>query len=300
MGICCATLDEAEAMADAGIGGLLVTSPVTASDKLGRLAALARKAPGIMVVADHPEAVAALGHAAREGGGPLGVLIDLDLGFARTGVTSPEAAVAVGRAIAREPALGYAGLQAYGGHIQHIGEFSLRLERNREAAGAIRAVADALAEAGLAPGLISGGGTGTHDLDGRSGLFDEVQAGSYVFMDAEYGAIDYDADRTGWPFRAALFVQMSVVSANAPGQVTVDAGTKSIAVNGPPPVVSTAALDGASYRFAGDEHGRIVLATGQAVPRLGERIECISSHCDPTVALHDLYFCVRGDVLVDI
>ena len=145
----------------------------------------------------------------------------------------------------------------------------------------------------------SGGGTGTHAIDGNEGPFTEIQAGSYVFMDAEYQEITYE-DGRDWPFENALFVQTAVTSRNVAGSVTTDAGTKSFALNGPKPHIVTPGLVGATYEYSGDEHGRVTLAADMARPQLGQRVECLAPHCDPTVVLYDAFHCVRGDVLVEI
>ena len=299
IGICCATLDEAEIMALGGIKGILITSPLTTAMKIRRLADLVRQVPDTMVVVDNPENAAALAGAAQDAGIVLSVLIDVELGFARTGVVSADAAEALARVIADKPSLRFAGIQAYGGHLQHTADHAKRLDLSRHAHRFVSEIVDRLIGIGMPPAIVTGGGTGTHDIDGREGPFTEIQAGSYVFMDAEYQDITFGFDRD-WPFDAALFVQTAVTSTNAAGSVTTDAGTKSFALNGPKPRISTPDLASASYEYAGDEHGRIKGSPGMTLPRLGDVIECLVPHCDPTVALYDVFHCVREDRLVDI
>jgi D-serine deaminase-like pyridoxal phosphate-dependent protein len=156
----------------------------------------------------------------------------------------------------------------------------------------VRAVADALAEAGRPAGLITGSGTGTYRQDAL-GPYNELQAGSYVFMDADYARI-VDESGAGPSFLPSLFVLATVVSTNRPGQITVDAGTKALATNGPPPCHIIGAGDGVSYRFAGDEHGIVDIPPGQPAPPLGARLLIGATHCDPTVNLH-ASFCVVKD-----
>jgi D-serine deaminase-like pyridoxal phosphate-dependent protein len=299
LGICCATLDEAEAMAEAGLRGIMITSPVTTAGKIGRLIMLLRRAPDTMIVADNPDNVAALAQAARQVGVVLAVLVDVELGFGRTGVLTVDAAEALAHQIASEAGLSFAGLQAYGGHLQHTADYETRLRLTRQAATFVTQIVDRLGKIGLTPLRVSGSGTGTHAIDGRSGPFTEIQAGSYVFMDADYEAVNYGEGKE-WPFEVSLFVQTAVISTNIAGTASTDAGTKAFALNGPKPRIAMGPLIGATYDFSGDEHGRIRLASGMAAPRIGDRLECVVSHCDPTVALYDVYHCVRGDVLVDV
>ncbi|MBU1317092.1 MAG: DSD1 family PLP-dependent enzyme [Alphaproteobacteria bacterium] len=297
VGCCCATLDEAEVMAAAGIAGILITSPVTTALKLDRLIALAGKAPDTMIVVDNPANAEALAARASAAGVRLNVIIDVELGFGRTGVTSPEAAVALGQTIKSLPSLAYQGLQAYGGHIQHTIDPDERLALCRQAHLKIDAVILALSAIDMKPGIVTGGGTGSHAIDAREGPFTEIQAGSYIFMDAEYETVIYESGKA-WPFENALFVQTAVISANVAGFVTTDAGTKAFALNGPAPRVISAGYETATYSYAGDEHGRLHLKNGAVRPVIGDVIECVVSHNDPTVALYGHYHCVRADRLV--
>ena len=299
VGCCCATLDEAEVMAAAGIESILITSPVTTALKLDRLTALAGKAPDTMIVVDNPANAEALAARASAAGVRLNVIIDVELGFGRTGVTSPEAAVALGQTIKSLPSLAYQGLQAYGGHIQHTIDPDERLALCRQAHLKIDAVILALSAIDMKPGIVTGGGTGSHAIDAREGPFTEIQAGSYVFMDAEYETVIYESGKA-WPFENALFVQTAVISTNVAGFVTTDAGTKAFALNGPAPRVISAGLETATYSYAGDEHGRLHLKNDAVRPVIGDVIECVVSHNDPTVALYGHYHCVRADRLVDL
>lgn len=296
IGVCCATLDEAEVMAEHGVTGLLITSPLTTAVKLHRLIALVERSPDTIVVIDNPVNAAAIAALAEAQGSVVRALVDVDIGFGRTGVTGVEALLALARDIAQSPALHLMGIQAYGGHLQHIGPLDERTRASAQPLAYIAQLIDALSAAGLPPQIVSGGGTGTHRIDLDAGVFTEIQAGSYVFMDAEYLAIA-QPDAT---FAAALFVQTAVVSCNLPGQVTTDAGTKAFALNGRPPQIVRPALADAAYRCSGDEHGQVTLAPGARAPALADRLECIVPHCDPTVALYDRIHCVRGDAVVAV
>ena len=298
LGQCCATLGEAEAFAAAGIGGLLVTSPQVTAEKVARLAALLGTGADVMVVVDDPGNVTALA-AAMPKGRRLKVLVDLNVGQMRTGVATVDAALALARAVAAAPALEFCGLQAYWGHLQHRADFAAREAAVREGAAHVAAVRDRLAAAGLPARIVSGGGTGTALLDAATGVFTELQPGSYIFLDVDYAAV-LAGDARSVPLAPSLFVACAVVSANVSGRATIDAGLKAMAHDGPKATVARGAPAGTTYAFAGDEHGYLMLPPGAAPPSLGTRVELLSQHCDPTVNLYDVLHCVRGETLVDI
>ncbi len=299
IGICCTTVGEAEVMAGAGIEGVLITSPVVTPPMIDRLVALNKQAKGLMVVADNPVNVDALAAAGQKSGKPLSVIVEFDVGQGRTGVTSVEGAIALARRIEAAEHLRFLGIQAYYGHMQHIPAFA---DRKAAATGQMDRVRDLLARLkaeGVAAGVVTGGGTGTFDIDPAGGVYTEVQPGSYPFMDREYLEIDMTAGRTS-PFVASLFVQASVVSANREGFAVVNAGYKSFATEGGMPRVSSPKLVGASYKLMGDEHGGVDYDPNGGTLKLGEAVEFLVPHCDPTINLYDRYHCVRGDRLVEI
>jgi D-serine deaminase-like pyridoxal phosphate-dependent protein len=277
-GACVATIAEAELLAQAGIPGLLLTSPVADPRKMKRIAAT-----GAMVAIDHVRQVE--WYAAAES--PLDVLIDLDVGDHRTGAATIEQALDIARAVDRSPDLTLRGIQAYSVRGSHGGD---RAERRQisEAAFAIAAEArDAFLRAGLCADILSGGSTGTWDIDLTLPAVTELQAGSYVLMDLAYR-------RLGLDFANALRVLATVISANHPDFVTVDGGYKAFSTDrgyGP----EALNLPGASYRWGGDEFGFLDLTECSAKPKLGDRIELIPPHCDPTVNLHDAIYACRGD-----
>jgi len=300
LGLCCAKIGEAEALAGGGVStGLLITSPVVSASAIARLVALNAATTDLMVVADNPLNVVALGQAAADAGKPLQVLIDLDPGIHRTGVASPEAAVALLAAIRAEPTLIYAGLQCYCGMQQHIENFADRKANLEDRGAYIRSVIEALTAAGGAPGIVSGSGTGSHRIDAELGIFTEFQVGSYVFMDGQYLACDIAGDGADEsPYEASLLIDTRVVSANTPGMATVDAGFKALSTDAEPPKVLAGAPAGSRYFFMGDEHGAILPPPGAAPPGLDDRVVLGAPHCDPTVNLYDTYHVVDGDTLV--
>jgi len=296
VGVCCAELGEAEALADGGVEGMLITSPVVGEAATERLIALAVRSPGLMAAADHPDAVAAVGAAAKAAGQSLRLVVDLDPGLRRTGCATPADALALARQIAGHEALSFGGVQFYCGAEQHIEGYA---ERREAVAGKLTKLTETIAmmkDAGLAPPIVTGGGTGTHAIDAELGVFTELQVGSYIFMDRQYGVCALRQD-AGIPFETALMIDARVISANHPSLVTVDAGLKAFATEAGAPPILFGAPEGSNYHFMGDEHGAIVPPRGTAPPKLGERVTLAAPHCDPTVNLYEAYHVVRGDTL---
>lgn len=298
-GVSAATLGEAAVMVEGGIPGVLITSPVVPAAKIDALIALNRRASGLMVVVDHPDNLTALETAARHAGTRLCVVIDVDVGLKRTGVDSVQSALALAKTALASDALALGGVQGYAGHLQHVIDYAERKRLSNEALRPLAVLADQLRAWGVKDPIVSGAGTGTFDIDAEAGVLNELQVGSYVFMDVQYHD-DVEAARGGWRFKPSLFVAASVVSANHAGHVTIDAGLKCFATDGPLPRVTCGAPPGASYAFMGDEHGKLVFANASDRLALGAVVECFVPHCDPSVNLHDVYHCVRGDTLVDL
>ncbi|HEY2709772.1 MAG TPA: DSD1 family PLP-dependent enzyme [Caulobacteraceae bacterium] len=296
LGVCCAKLGEAEALAEDGIEGILITSPIVGEPATERLIALAAKSPGLMHSCDNPAAVAAIGAAAKAAGVKVTLLVDIDPGIRRTGVASAEAAVALAQQIAGHPSLTFGGVQFYAGAEQHIEAYVERREAIVGKMVKLTEAIEALKAVGLAPPIVTGGGTGTHAIDAELGVFTELQVGSYVFMDRQYNDCAL-RDGAAQPFETSLMIDARVISASYPFMVTIDAGLKAFATEaGEPPILSGAA-EGSAYRFMGDEHGAIVPPRGVAPPKLGERVTLAAPHCDPTVNLYEAFHVVRGDTL---
>ena len=292
VGIACATIREAEALVQGGITGLLITSPLVGGDKPARLARLNRHTR-VVVVVDHPAQLDAL-CAARSPGDPrLGILVDVDIGQGRTGAATVQDGHALARMAAGDPRIAFRGLQGYAGHVQHIVDPAARRSATRTAVETLRTLVALLETDGVQCPIVSGSGTGAHAYD-MGGPYTELQVGSYVFMDADYGRVRQD-DGSALPFAPALFVLATVVSANHDGQITVDVGTKALAVNGPSPTRFIGLTPGATYAFGGDEHGIIALPEGAPRPALGTRILIEATHCDPTVNLHAEFHAVHDD-----
>lgn len=297
VGVCCAKLGEAEAMAAGGIEGLHVTSPVVAAPGLKRLGELNRKSARLSVVADDPSNVDALAKIASPER-PLGVFVDIDPGIHRTGVTSAEAAVALAKRIQGHAALRYEGVQMYCGREQHIESYAERRAAIVERMDYLKTILAALEAAGAKPAIVTGGGTGTHEIDLELGVLNELQVGSYLFMDDQYAACELTADGQA-PFERSLFVETRVVSANSPGLVTLDGGFKAFATEGKPPTPAAGGPQGAVF-FMGDEHSALVAPGIEQALAIGDMVRLNPPHCDPTVEHYESYHLLRGDTLVDI
>lgn len=297
LGACCATIAEAEDLAAAGITGLHITSPMATPDMLTRLHRLLLRGADVMVVADHPRNVDALGKIASGSGRKLAVIVEIDVGTKRTGCAEIDDAVVVAKDIAQNKALAFAGVQAYWGHLQQIMPFEERKARVAPNMDRLRKLIAALRGAGLPPPIVTGSGTGTHWIDVQHKVFTELQAGSFLFLDSCYGSVPLTPD--GNPFTTSLFVAAGVVTANRPDSVIVNAGFKALATDSGKPQPARGIAQGSTYRFMGDEHGAIDFDANAPRPELGAVIELVTPHCDPTVNLHARYVVVRGDEVVD-
>lgn len=299
VGICAATIAEVEVLAAAGIRGILLATPIVGSPRLARLAALHAAGADVTVAVDHPSMVAPLARIGAGGSKPLPVVVDFDLGTHRTGAATVAAAIALAGDVAAHPALRFAGVQAYAGHLQHVVAYKEREALGQAAHRRLREVVEGLRARGLPPGIVTGAGTGTHAIDSAADSpFTELQAGSYLFMDVDYDRVELREGANEQPFAPSLFVRSTVISVNQPDMVTTDAGLKRFATDGPMPHVAAGAPEGATYRFFGDEFGRVLLPEGAARLNLGDAVELVTPHCDPTVNLYDEYHVVEGDTLV--
>jgi 3-hydroxy-D-aspartate aldolase len=297
-GLCCATVREAEVMAAAGLPGILVTSPVAAPAMVARLLRAHETVGDLAVVIDSEAGVDALA-AAASSARPLGVVVEIDVGQGRTGVTQPAHALRLARRIADLAQLDYRGIQAYYGHLQHVPAYANRKAKAAEQWARLGPFVAALRADGLPPGIVTGGGTGTHQLDLEDGPFTEIQPGSYLFMDKQYGAIEL-APGGRSPFEVALTVAARVVSVNQPGLAVIDAGFKAMATDAGPALLQGGPGAAVSYQFMGDEHGGLRYGEGASRPGVNELVRLVAPHCDPTVNLHDHFHVMQGDRLVEI
>jgi D-serine deaminase-like pyridoxal phosphate-dependent protein len=296
LGVCAAKLGEAEALADGGIESILITSPIVTEQGMARAIALNEKLRELMVVCDDAEIASRLAHAAAQGGKRLRVIVDIDPGMGRTGVPAGDGAIALVEQVAHSPALEYAGLQCYAGNLQHLESPNERRDSSLKVMQELAGLRDTLKAKGFAPAILTGGGTGTFDIDPDARALTELQAGSYVFMDRQYNDV-WQKPGGRVPFETSLFVQTTVISVHRDGLATTDAGFKAFATDAGSPLIASGAPSGASYFFFGDEQGGILYDSSTRKLRAGDVIACIVPHCDPTVNLYDSYACVRGDTV---
>lgn len=291
-GICCQKVSEAEAFVRGGIRDVLVTNEVRDPVKIDRLARLPLRGARVGVCVDDIANVTELSEACLRHGTEIDCLIEVDVGGGRCGVAGGREAVTIASAIGQAPGLRFAGIQAYQGAAQHVDGYVDRKVRIEAALAIVREVLGALADAGIDCGTVTGGGTGSYEFEGGSGVYTELQCGSYAFMDADYGRIrDRDGRRIDeTAFENALFLLTSVMSHVTPGRAIVDAGLKAQSVDsGLPAVFGRADVE---YVKCADEHGT-VLDPGNNL-KVNDRLRLVPGHCDPTCNLHDWYVGLRG------
>ena len=289
VGICCQKTSEASVFVDAGVRDILITNQVIGDAKLGHLMGLARRAR-IGVLVDDATQVGALAQAAQSHRVSLDVYIEVDVGAGRCGVAPGAPAVKLAKQISGSPALRFAGLHCYQGAAQHIRDPA---QRALAIAAAGRSAADtkaAIEKHGIPVDVVTGAGTGTFQFERDSGVFNELQAGSYIFMDRDYALNELTEDDIR--FKHALFVLTTVMSRTTVDRAIVDAGLKASSVDSGMPAIWQ--RDDLRYIKASDEHGTLSTANPVAVV-LGSRIMLIPGHCDPTVNLYDHIVCIRGD-----
>jgi len=288
VGMCCQKVTEAEALVAGGVQDVLVTNELVGAKKIERLAALARRAR-IGVCVESAVNVAAL----VEGGYAGDVYIELEVGMRRCGVEPGEPAVTLARTISQSKGLRFAGLHAYHGRAQHVRSMEERHALIERAAQHVVHTKRLLKEAGIECPIVTGAGSGTYMLEVETGAWDEIQPGSYIFMDRDYGLNEWAAPLPR--FEHSLFVLATVMSTPGPDRLIVDAGLKASSVDSGMPGIWE--RPGLTYKSASDEHGWIEIGAGVAAPRLGEKLMLVPGHCDPTVNLYDWYVCVRGGVV---
>ncbi len=292
VGVCCQKVSEAEAMVYGGVSDVLVSNQIVGAPKIARLLSLAAQAR-VAVCADDAGNVAALDGGATAFGVRLPVLVEVNVGADRCGVEPAEPALALARQIAGSRGLRFAGLQAYHGGAQHIRDYARRKEAIQAAAEKTRRTVELLRRHGLACELVSGAGTGTYPFEVASGVWNELQAGSYIFMDADYLKNLRQDGTPGSEFTPSLFVYATVMSRPAKDRAVLDAGLKALSVDSGMP--SVAGMQDVEYLRASDEHGKLTLHDpGRALP-LGSKVRLIPGHCDPTVNMYDWYVCYRND-----
>lgn len=292
-GVCCQKVSEAEVFARAGVADILISNQVRDARKIDRLAKLPKFGARTTVCVDDLANVAELSEAATRNGTTIGCLVEIDCGAGRCGVTTSAAAVEIAQAVSHAAGLKFSGIQAYQGAMQHLRAYEERSEKFEVAVAFVRDTIEALAQVGLQTGTVSGGGTGSYRFEAMSGVYNELQCGSYAFMDADYGRVLDQAgmriDQTEW--ENALFILTSVMSHAKAGQAVCDAGLKVQSVDSGLPVIF--GRSEVKYIRCSDEHG--LIEDPGNVLKINEKLRLIPGHCDPTCNIHDWYVGVRGD-----
>ena len=301
LGMCCSTVVEAEVCVAAGLPGTMIFNIVRSKPKLERVARLNSLTEGLIVATDHDDHVTELEQVARDSGRPLAVMIDVEVGGGRTGLADSAEILRLARRIADSSVLEFAGLQGYVGNHQNHPDLSERARMSREYLTDFIPLVAELTAAGLPPRVVTGGGTGTHDIDHELGVFTEIQAGSYVFGDVNYRNAHLRRGEAR-PFAESLTVHTKVISASQPGFVITDAGTKELNGYSSPvvPLINAGAPLGSTYSLVGDDMGRIDFPNPGDALAIGDRIEVLPPHAFQTITHYRVYHVVQGDTLVDI
>jgi len=288
-GICCQKVSEAEALVAAGITDVLVSNQVVAPRQIDRLAKMAQKAR-VLVCVDDLSNVIELSAVAVKNEVELECLVEIDVGAGRCGVEPGQPAVDLAEKIAASDGLSFSGLQAYNGSAQHIEEFAARRAKSETTIKQAAETLELLTRAGFECGIVTGAGTGTYCFEGTSGVYNEIQCGSYIFMDVDYQKILNGEGNRLSEFANSLFVYTSIMSHAKPDIAICDAGLKSLSVDSGLPKVH--GCDNLEYIKCSDEHG--VISDPGGTLKINDKIKLIPGHCDPTCNLYDWYVGVRG------
>lgn len=294
-GVCCQKVSEAEVFVRGGIKDVLVSNQVRDPAKIDRLARLPKLGARTIVCVDDLANVADLSAAAQRHGTTIECLVEIDCGAGRCGVKTTPEVVAIARAIAAAPGLKFSGIQAYQGAMQHMDKYEDRKSKIDIAVAQVADAVSGLKAVGLGCDIVGGAGTGSYYFEGRSGVYNELQCGSYAFMDADYGRIlDKDGrriDQGEW--ENALFILTSVMSHAKADKAIVDAGLKAQSVDSGLPVIF--GRTDVKYVKCSDEHG--VVEDPNGVLKVNDKLRLVPGHCDPTCNVHDWYVGVRGGVV---
>ena len=293
-GICCQKVSEALPFVAAGVRDILISNEVVGPAKHALLARLARSAR-MAVCVDNAANLVQLSEAMAHAGVEIDVLVEVDVGQGRCGVADDATVLALAQQARALPGVNFVGLQAYHGSVQHLRTREERAAVCRQAARIAASYQLLLRESGIACDVITGGGTGSVEFDAASGVFTELQAGSYAFMDGDYGANDWDG---ALAFQHSLFLLSTVMSTPAPDRVILDAGLKSTTAECGPPAIHGA--PGLQYAAINDEHGVVRVAADARAPALGDTLLLVPSHVDPTFNLHDGLVVYRDGIVQDI
>ncbi len=293
VGACSAKISEAEALSDGGVSGLLLTSAMIGRSRIERAVRLARRRPETLFSVDNAQNVEDLNAAAAEAKIKFNLAIDLWIGR-RTGIATGEPALALAQRITSLDHVRFAGLQAYAGHASHVNGFENRKKVSREAMGQAVETRRLIEKSGIECRLVTGGSTGTYNIDCDIDGVTELQPGSFMFMDTDYSRIGGSNGPVYQDFRKCLFVIATVISKPSDSSAVLDTGYKSLATDRPF-VPELRNMTDVPFRWGGDEHGVLDVSKAASPLKLGDRVEITAPHCDPTVNLYDRIYALRGD-----
>ena len=294
VGVCCQKVSEAEVLVRGGVRDVLVSNEIIGARKLERLAALARLAT-IGVCVDDAQSVRDIAAAVARLNAKLDVYVEIDVGTFRCGVLPGAPAVAIAKEISAHKRLRFAGLHAYHGAAQHQRSYAARSASIHAACEHAIATRQALQGAGLDCPITTGAGTGTYLFEAASNTYNEIQPGSYIFMDVDYGRNHGEDGAPISQFRQSLFVWATVMSRPTSERAVVDAGLKALSVDSGMPLVTD--YRSVEYSRASDEHGVLLIKDAETKIALGDKIRLTPGHCDPTVNMHDWYVGVRNGMV---
>ncbi len=299
LGLCSATISEAERMADAGVPGILITSESVGLNKIARLVRMTAKHSDTMAVVDNARNVERLSEAAAAAKVDLNIMIDIDPVGRRTGVQPGEPAMKLAQQVDNLPRLKLRGVHCYSGRSSHVNGFRERKEHSETVMAPPLVTFEKMRRNGLPVEIMSGASTGTYNIDSGLKGMTELQAGSYVFMDVDYRRIGGKGSSVYNDFKPSLTVLATVISKNYDDRATLDSGLKAFATDrkfGP----EILGITGVEYRFGGDEHGILTISEPSRPVKLGDKFRLVVPHCDPNVNLYDRAYCVRGDNVVEV
>ncbi|MCI0338199.1 MAG: DSD1 family PLP-dependent enzyme [Acidobacteria bacterium] len=300
IGLCVATIREAEGMAAAGVKGLLITSELVGKPKIERLVKLTRKAPDTMSAIDSLAHAQQMSDAAVAAKINFNVMLDIDPIGRRTGVPAGETAIALAEKIVKLPNLKLRGIHGYSGASSHVTGFEARHAHSMKVMTPLIETFTRLKKMGLPVEIMSGGSTGTYNIDTELEGMTELQVGSYVFMDVDYRAIGSKGGVIYDDFAPSLTVMATVISKSHSDRATTDAGIKAFSTDKAKFTPEIKGITGVTMSYGGDEHGILVFNNPGRDLNIGDRVEFIVPHCDPNVNLYDRIYCVRGEKVVDV
>lgn len=297
IGICVTKVSEARVLAENGFKNTLITSPVVTPIKIENLMFCLSRDEQLTVVIDNIENAPLLNSSAKEKNLMLNILIDIDTGIGRTGISFGHV-IEFANVVSRFSNLRLKGIQCYAGNLQHIKNYKTRFNKSNEVMQKAAQCANQLKEAGFNCDIVTGSGTGTYEIDMQIPELTEIQPGSYAVMDAEYFSINLKDN--SHKYQSALTLLTTVISTNQKTHVTCDAGWKALYEVPTKPIILKPSCYQYDWGGFGDEHGKITAINNTKLPKLGDRLELMVAHCDPTINMYNYFYVIENEIVIDI